>query len=115
MTKQFTAVTKKYDPDHEDEATFDTWGEASRWLLDQQRYGLCNMWINGDSVSIHHGHIVNDEPDADKPLPIESTAAFQVFDAMARATTDFNRTFRPQPTRGMAPTNPDTLDKTGKL
>jgi hypothetical protein len=32
-----------------------------------------------------------------------------------RLSADFNRLFRPQPTRGSAPTNPSTLDATGKL
>ncbi len=32
-----------------------------------------------------------------------------------RLNTDFNRLFRPQPTRGSAPTQPDTLRAPGKL
>jgi hypothetical protein len=59
----FTASIKKYDPDVEDDTTFDTWQDAGNWLIDQQKYFGCSpsMRINGDRVRIHKGHAVNDE------------------------------------------------------
>jgi hypothetical protein len=38
-----------------------------------------------------------------------------VFGPLARANSDFNRLFRPQPTRGTGPTNPATLIAKGDL
>ena len=43
------------------------------------------------------------------------TPASQVIADLARANTDFDRIFRPQPTRGCAPTNPATLLARGEL
>ena len=41
--------------------------------------------------------------------------AGQVLGTLDRVTSDFNRLFRPQPTRGSAPTNPSTLAAKGDL
>jgi hypothetical protein len=38
-----------------------------------------------------------------------------VFGPLARANSDFNRLFRPQPSRGTGPTNPATLIAKGEL
>ena len=48
------------------------------------------------------GHEI--EGEATPPSP-----ASQVITELARANIDFDRIFRPQPTRGCAPTNPATL------
>jgi hypothetical protein len=44
------------------------------------------------------------------PATLESTLL-----GLARANVDFDRIFRPQPTRGNAPTNPATLVAKGEL
>ena len=46
---------------------------------------------------LKHGYAQVVDPDA------------QALGTLDRVTTDFNRLFRPQPTRGSAPTNPSTL------
>ena len=61
MQQQFTAEIKKYDPDFEDGATFDTWEEAEQWLLNQRQYGLFSMWINNQHVRFFNGNVVYDE------------------------------------------------------
>lgn len=108
MGKQFTASVKKYDPDDEDSATFDTWAEAARWLLDQQRYGFHSMRINGGRVHVHAEQIVNDEE------PICTNPKYYEVFGTQKERDAFAQTFRPQPTRGSAPTNPDTLRAKGE-
>ena len=47
------------------------------------------------------------------PAPVSQFA--MAAEGLAQANADFNRIFRPQPTRGSAPTNPSTLMMKGEL
>jgi hypothetical protein len=60
--KQYAAEIKRYDPDYEEEVVFASRDEAAEWLLAQQKYGRCRMWINNERVRIQQGRIVSDEP-----------------------------------------------------
>jgi len=109
MSKQFNAEVKFYDPDQEYEADFDTWNEAQEWFRQQRRFGMCKMWLNNQKVKLHKGWLVNDEP-FETPM-----AGISVIEALAQANCNFDRLFRPQPTRGTVPQNLATLAAKGVL
>jgi hypothetical protein len=47
---KFTADVKKYDPDNEDEAEFETLEAAIEWLKSRRAYGYSSMWLNNRRV-----------------------------------------------------------------
>jgi hypothetical protein len=53
--------------------------------------------------------------EVETPAPTANESMNGFFGDMARAHADFNRIFRPQPTRGSAPQNPATLMAKGDL
>ena len=53
------------------------------------------------------------EVEVDVVPPVEPSAYASLVENLFRANMDFDRIFRPQPTRGCAPTNPATLAARG--
>jgi hypothetical protein len=89
MNKEFRCDAKRYDPDDEMEAEFDTWGEAESWFREQQKYGFRAIWLNGNRMKLHNGVLANNEP---FEVPTQSA-----FSGLAQANDDFKRIFGRKP------------------
>jgi hypothetical protein len=129
-TMQYKAEVKRYDEDDEDEATFDTWEQAAEWLDTQRRFHGhgCSMWVNNQRVKFQDGGLVKvNYAESDLPTSMATNAKLMEADAkstvasvdracseMDNAMAQFNHLFRPQPTRDMAPQNPQTLKDKGE-
>lgn len=109
MNKKYATEAKRYGRDDEVGDEFDTWAEAEEWFKEQQKYGFNAMWVNNERVKLHNGVLVIDEAF----IVPASTLAETLLSGLAQANVEFDRIFRPQPTRGSAPTNPATLAAKG--
>lgn len=57
MTK-YMAEAKRYDPDDETEAEFDSLEKATAWLGEQGAYGFHTLWLNSKRVGFENGELV---------------------------------------------------------
>lgn len=94
---RFVADVKKYDPDDEDEAVFDTLEEATEWLRQQQAYGFHAMWLNNERVQFVDGKL----DVVDFRLPNVSEPLFQPLKPPTREEVE--RFLRPVPTNSATP------------
>ncbi|WP_435008019.1 hypothetical protein P12x_005286 [Tundrisphaera lichenicola] len=54
----YTAEAKRYDPDDEIEAEFDSLEKATEWLGEQSAYGFPALWLNNKRVCFENGELV---------------------------------------------------------